>query len=121
MYDKLHTSLKVFVTFRDENLLLSHVLNTLVIVPFSHAYGFIMTLVLLATGKTVKFMTKFNEDIFLRSVEEYQIDSLTLVPPLMVWIAKSPKVNEYDLSLVKYIVSGGGPLAENVIEAITKR
>lgn len=44
-----------------------------------------------------------------------------LVPPLMVFLAKSPLVSEYDLSSVKVIWSGAAPLSKEVEDAVKTR
>lgn len=44
-----------------------------------------------------------------------------LVPPLMVFLAKSPTVSEFDLSSVKVIWSGAAPLSKEVEDAVKNR
>lgn len=44
-----------------------------------------------------------------------------LVPPVMVLLAKHPKVSDYDLSSVKRIVCGAAPLSAEIEDAVMKR
>ena len=51
----------------------------------------------------------------------FQPSRLTLVPPIMVLLAKHPKVSEYDLSCVKTISCGAAPLSNEIEQAVVKR
>jgi 4-coumarate--CoA ligase len=44
-----------------------------------------------------------------------------MVPPLMVFLAKNPLVNAYDLSSLKYLISGAAPLSKEVELAVMAR
>ena len=77
--------------------------SVLGMLPMFHAYGFFVFLSSLVFGKKFIVLSKFNEQLFLEAVEKYRIDTLSLVPPLMVFLAKNPIVNKYDLSCVKKI------------------
>ena len=77
--------------------------STLGMLPLFHAYGiFILFLVMTFKAKMIVF-SKFDERLFLEVVEKYRINSLSLVPPLMVFLAKNPIVDNYDLSCVQKI------------------
>ena len=43
------------------------------------------------------------------------------MPPIVIFLAKSPLVKEYDLSSVKRAVSGAAPLSKEVERDFTKR
>ena len=44
-----------------------------------------------------------------------------LVPPLILFLTKSPLVDKYDLSSLKGISCGAAPLSENLELALEKR
>ena len=50
-----------------------------------------------------------------------QPESMILVPPLMIVLAKHPRVSQYDLSSVKRIMCGGAPLSPEIEESAKKR
>ncbi|XP_033218054.1 luciferin 4-monooxygenase-like [Belonocnema kinseyi] len=77
--------------------------SILEMLPMYHAYAFFIFLFAMAFKANLIVLAKFDERLFLKAVEKYRIDTLTLVPPLMVLLAKSPIVGEYDLSCVKRI------------------
>uniref|UniRef100_A0A914EH47 Uncharacterized protein n=1 Tax=Acrobeloides nanus TaxID=290746 RepID=A0A914EH47_9BILA len=44
-----------------------------------------------------------------------------LVPPILVFLAKNPIVDKYDLSSVEFIMSGAAPAGKDLIEGVYKR
>lgn len=55
------------------------------------------------------------------TLQKYKINTLHVVPPLMVFLAKSPTVDNYDLSSVKLIACGAAPLSRELAEAVRHR
>nr|BBN23611.1 luciferase [Drilaster kumejimensis] len=93
----------------------------LTVIPFHHGFGMFTTLGYLTCGFRIVVMHKFEEELFLRSLQDYKIQSALLVPTLFSFFAKSTLVDKYDLSNLKEIASGGAPLAKEVGEAVAKR
>lgn len=91
------------------------------LLPFFHAYCFTVLLMGLVAGSKAIVFSQFQEEAFLQTIEKYQIPVLTLVPPLMVFLAKHPLVEKYNLSSVKLIWCGAAPLSRNVELAVKKR
>ncbi|XP_033217318.1 4-coumarate--CoA ligase 1-like [Belonocnema kinseyi] len=91
------------------------------LMPFSHAYGFCLLMTVFAFGATQIIISKFEENIFLKAIEKYRIQVLNLAPPLLVFLAKSPIVDKYDLSSVTRVSSGAAPLSVEIEEAVKKR
>lgn len=77
--------------------------TTLALLPFFHAYSFSVLLVRLSFGNKSVILPRFDEKMFLRTIEKYRIGYLTIVPPLMVFLAKHPIVDKYDLSSIQEI------------------
>lgn len=78
-------------------------ITTLALLPFFHAYSFSVLLMRLAFGNKDVILPRFDEKMFLRTIEKYKVGYLTVVPPLMVFLAKHPIVDKYNLSSVKDI------------------
>lgn len=91
------------------------------LLPMFHGYGFFIFLVSLTFGNKMIVMSRFDERLFLQAIQDYQIKTLPLVPPLLVFLAKNPIVDEYDLSCVKQISCGAAPVSENIKEAVQKK
>ncbi|XP_058807956.1 uncharacterized protein LOC131673735 [Phymastichus coffea] len=91
------------------------------LLPFFHAYCFTVLIMGLIAGATGIVFSHFEEEAFLETIQQYKIEVLTLVPPLMVFLAKHPLVDKYDLSSIKIIWCGAAPLSRNIEETIKKR
>lgn len=50
-----------------------------------------------------------------------QVRQLQLVPPVLVLLAKSPIVDQYDLSCVEEIVVGAAPVSAELEREVTSR
>ncbi|KMQ93562.1 luciferin 4-monooxygenase-like protein [Lasius niger] len=94
---------------------------SLALLPFFHAYSFALLVIRLIGGSSCIVLSRFEEELFLRSVEKYKIEYLAVVPPIMVFLAKHPLVDKYDLSSVKRIWCGAAPLSEEIQKAVAKR
>ncbi|GFG35622.1 hypothetical protein Cfor_02545, partial [Coptotermes formosanus] len=93
----------------------------LLVLPFFHSYGFVAQLFAINAGTKAVVMHKFEEELFLRSIQNHKVTYLTLVPPLVVFLAKAKVVDEYDLSSVRVIKCGAAPLSEEMETLVRKR
>ncbi|KAL0103066.1 hypothetical protein PUN28_018399 [Cardiocondyla obscurior] len=73
----------------------------LALLPFFHAYSFVLMVISLLRGTSTVVLSHFEEKMFLQFVEKYKIEYLPVVPSLMVFLAKHPLVDKYDLSSIK--------------------
>jgi len=81
------------------------------LLPLYHIYGMtVLMLGSLAYQATLVLMPRFEPDAFLSIIEQRRISVACLVPPLCLFLAKSPAVDAADLSSLKYIYSGAAPL-----------
>jgi long-chain acyl-CoA synthetase len=90
--------------------------------PLSHAYGLLVTVVgLHAPEPNVSVLMRwFAPDTFLQLVQEQRIQ-ITAVVPSMLQLLLGERVEAYDLSSLRYIVSGAAPLARDVIDKLARR
>lgn len=68
----------------------------------------------------VYMMPKFDFVKMLENVQKFQITYLTLVPPVVVAMAKSPLTRRYDLSSVEKVGSGAAPLGREIAAELEK-
>lgn len=94
---------------------------TLAIIPLIHAYGLFLACQRILWGGQLILMSKFDPDIYLKTIQDYKIDSLSIVPSIANFLIKSEIVNKYDISRVKVIFCGAAPLSRNVEEELQKR
>lgn len=81
--------------------------------PMYHAYGQTVHCVS-APRKNIPIyvMQKFDFGKMLKYIQEYRITGLTLVPPIVVALAKRPEVRHFDLSSVESAGCGAAPLGQ---------
>ena len=96
--------------------------NVLGLLPFFHIYGMVVNLFSsLYTGSKLITLPKFEPELFLDTISRYKTDVVTLVPPLILFLAKHPIVNNYDLSCIREIMSGAAPLGGDLVESVRAR
>ncbi|XP_055548192.1 uncharacterized protein LOC129733475 isoform X2 [Wyeomyia smithii] len=100
---------------------LSVPIRMLGILPFYHVYGFMLTLNVCCNKYPMVVLPRFEPDLFLRSIQDYRVTMANLVPPLVVFLAKHPAVDRYDLRSLQTILSGAAPLSREVEEQVLKR
>ncbi|GGM04886.1 AMP-binding protein [Dactylosporangium sucinum] len=92
------------------------------ILPFFHIYGMAVLLNnALMRGATVYVHPRFDLDAFLTSLERDRITHAYLAPPVMLVLAKHPKVGQLDLSHLKRIICAAAPLDAALQAAVAER
>ncbi|KAK1754532.1 4-coumarate--CoA ligase-like 7 [Echria macrotheca] len=89
--------------------------------PLYHAYGqtyFVANMPYLRVP--VYVMAGFDFLKMLEYVQRFKISTLTLVPPIMIALAKHPLTKKYDLSSVDTLGCGAAPLSREVAEEVQK-
>lgn len=89
--------------------------------PFFHVLGNMLVFNHLLNTHTVICFKRFDEHVFFKTIQDYKIKTLVVVPPLALLLTKSPIVDRYDLSSVICIVSGGAPLSQLVEKEVKTR
>ncbi|KAJ7446405.1 phenylacetyl-CoA ligase [Mycena galericulata] len=91
------------------------------VLPFFHIYGLVVVLhYMLFSGLSLVVIPKFNFTEFLKSIVKYKITHLFLVPPQIVLLCKHPATKNYDLSHVKFCISGAAPLSGELMSSVRK-
>ena len=85
------------------------------VLPFFHIYGMqvIMNLGLRA-GATIVTMPRFDLEVFLSLHQEHRLTRAFVAPPIVVALAKHPVVDNYDLSSLRWVLSGAAPLSADL-------
>ncbi|CAG5052928.1 unnamed protein product [Parnassius apollo] len=92
---------------------------SLTITPWYHTMGLMSHLIGFVKGTTTVYLPKFEVELYLKTIEKFQISQLTVVPPVLVALCKSSL--KYDVSSVLIIASGAAPLHKETILAVHKR
>ncbi|XP_049877772.1 luciferin 4-monooxygenase-like [Pectinophora gossypiella] len=91
------------------------------LVPWYHAYGLMSTIYYLAVGNYLVYFAGFNPVKYLQAIQEYRTNKLLAVPPIVVFLAKAPILEKFDLSSVTSIWCGAAPLSSEVIDEAMRR
>ena len=92
------------------------------LLPFFHIYGMMGVLIsALWQGAKVVTLPKFDPALFLSTIQKYNVTVANLVPPLILFLAKHPDVDKFDLSSLRYINSAAAPLGGDVVKATSAR
>ena len=85
------------------------------VLPFFHIYGMQVLMNFgLRAGATIVTMPRFDLEQFLSLHQEHQLTRAFVAPPMVVALAKHPVVDNYDLSALRWILSGAAPLSADL-------
>ncbi|KAL2209210.1 AMP-binding enzyme [Sarocladium strictum] len=92
------------------------------LLPFGHIFALcLIGFLSVFRGDEVIVLPKFEFEPLLKSIQEYKIEELVVVPPVLVQMASGQeKCRQYDLSSVRCVFSGAAPLGEELIQDIGK-
>jgi long-chain acyl-CoA synthetase len=96
--------------------------RTLVPLPLAHSFGLIVTVVGMHSPEEGLAVLQrwFDPTGFLRLAQEHRVQVATVVPSMIQMLLQQP-LEEYDLSALRYLVSGAAPLAPEVVHEIERR
>ncbi|RZC39820.1 AMP-binding domain containing protein, partial [Asbolus verrucosus] len=89
--------------------------------PSFHLSGLHIVNSALYFGTTLIIFDRFDPNAFLQTIEDYKIENLFLVPPLINFLANSPLTEQFNLSSVKYVSSGTAPASEEDSKLFKKK
>jgi acyl-CoA synthetase (AMP-forming)/AMP-acid ligase II len=92
------------------------------VVPCYHVYGFHAVVNLaLRTGATVVTLPRFDLEEFLRTLQDYEINIVPVVPPIVLALAHTPLLELFDLSKLETLHCGAAPLSVEVAREACER
>jgi long-chain acyl-CoA synthetase len=96
--------------------------RSLVALPLSHAFGLIVTVVGLHSPErvTTTLLRWFDPESFLRLAQDHDIQISAVVPSMLQALLAQP-LEDYDLSSLRYLVSGAAPLPREVADEFVRR
>ncbi|XP_026671441.1 luciferin 4-monooxygenase-like [Ceratina calcarata] len=117
-----HKNLVTFIySFRTPSLLeLRNGDRTLLFLPLFHGYAVGMIITSIDAGAAICLMRKFNMDDFLATIEKYKVTMLPIVPPILVAMAKHPRLKNYNFGSVREILCGAAPLPKDVSDDVKR-
>ncbi len=92
------------------------------ILPFYHIYGMVVIMSMaLSAGTTIVTMPRFDLEQFLGLMQDHDVTTAFVVPPIVLALAKHPVIDQYDLTALRYVNSGAAPLPETVAADCARR
>lgn len=84
--------------------------------PFYHIYGMMVLLNCgLVAGATQVILPRFDPEAALHLIQQHRVSDLYVVPPvLLAMVGQQPKLSSFDLSSLRFIMSGAAPLPPEV-------
>ena len=89
--------------------------------PPSHILGLLNLLAAAEAGATVRLHRRFDLDVALASIEADRMTLEMAVAPIAMAISNHPRLEEYDLSSLRYIMWAATPVTSSVAERVTAR
>jgi len=89
--------------------------------PPSHILGLLNLLTAVSAGATVRLHRRFDLDEVLERIASEKMTLEMAVAPIALAMANHPRLEEYDLSSLRYIMWGATPVTESVARIVTDR
>ncbi|XP_063675580.1 uncharacterized protein LOC134812242 isoform X1 [Bolinopsis microptera] len=89
--------------------------------PSFHVFGSVVGAHVLHKGAASVMLDGFNPLTFLGATQDYKVSFATVVPPIMVFLAKHPLVDNYELSSLRDLVCAAAPLSEQLENEVRTR
>jgi long-chain acyl-CoA synthetase len=89
--------------------------------PPSHILGLLNLLAAAAAGATVRLHRRFDLDEELRCIQDERMTLEMAVAPIALAMANHPKLEDYDLSSLRYVMWGATPITPSVAERVSAR
>jgi acyl-CoA synthetase (AMP-forming)/AMP-acid ligase II len=89
--------------------------------PPVHILGLLNIFTGVAAGARFRLHPRFDLDASLRTVQDERLTLDQAVAPIALGMANHPRLEEFDLSSLRYVMWGATPVAEEVAHAVTRR
>jgi long-chain acyl-CoA synthetase len=107
-----HKSLYANAKMQYESVPLPDGITSLSVLPLCHSYGIAtMNNALFRKATKTVLPNSFNLEAIFSSIEKYKVYIMSGVPTMYVYMLLYPEPKKYDLSSMKYWISGSAPLA----------
>jgi acyl-CoA synthetase (AMP-forming)/AMP-acid ligase II len=89
--------------------------------PPSHILGLLNLLAAAEAGATVRLHARFDLEEVLHRIEAERMTLEMAVAPIALALANHPRLEDHDLSSLRYIMWGATPVSESVAKVVTAR
>jgi long-chain acyl-CoA synthetase len=107
-----HHSLYANAKMQHDSMAFPDGMTNISVLPLCHSFGIAtMNSGMFRTAITTVLLDSFDLEVILSSIEKYRANILVAVPTMYVYLLLYPNPKKYDLSSMKYWISGSAPLA----------
>ncbi|SVD36712.1 uncharacterized protein METZ01_LOCUS389566, partial [marine metagenome] len=92
--------------------------RVIVALPLFHSFGNIMALMVFMVGGTLILLKQFAPKSILQSIVNHQATILPLVPTIYSFLVDLYSRGDYNVSSLKYCISGGAALPRNLLRKV---
>ena len=89
--------------------------------PPVHILGLLNIVTAVAAGARIRLHRRFDLDASLRAIEDDRLTLEMAVAPIALGMANHPRLEDFDLTSLRYIMWGATPVAEEVARTVTRR
>jgi acyl-CoA synthetase (AMP-forming)/AMP-acid ligase II len=89
--------------------------------PPVHILGLLNIVTAVAAGARIRLHRRFDLDASLRAIETDRLTLEMAVAPIALGMANHPRLEDFDLGSLRYIMWGATPVAEEVARTVTRR
>ena len=89
--------------------------------PPVHILGLLNIVTAVAAGARIRLHPRFDLDASLRAIGEERMTLEMAVAPIALGMANHPRLEDFDLSSLRYVMWGATPVAEEVARTVTRR
>ena len=94
----------------------------LVHLPLFHIYGMtVLQLNAIAAGAVQVMMGRFDMATLLSLIAEHRVTALYTAPPVCLALSLTPLLDEYDVSSLRFVLSGAAPLSAELQTRLAER
>ena len=86
-----------------------------------HILGLLNIVTAVAAGARIRLHPRFDLDASLRAIEQERMTLEMAVAPIALGMANHPRLEDFDLSSLRYVMWGATPVAEEVARTVTRR
>jgi 4-coumarate--CoA ligase len=90
----------------------------LAFLPFFHIFGVAIALASMMYAAKLVVLEKFVPDRFLSLIQHHRVTKLFTVPPVLLFLVKSPLVRKYDLTSITDVLCGAAAVSKEVEDLV---
>ncbi|WP_287584211.1 AMP-binding protein, partial [Candidatus Borrarchaeum sp.] len=96
--------------------------RTIAVLPLTHIFGFTVAMTAsLSSAGTIVLIPKFHPRQVLEAISNYKLTFMPGVPTMYIALLNYPELEKYDLSSVRFMLSGGAPLPVQLMKEFSEK